>query len=242
MRPLIFLSPARPDFEHNYLALREKEGRVLSDEQVKYLPDAGFDPIWRNEWALRQKTARKMLAYLSGRSFKNALDLGCGNGWFSARLAQIPGLQVTGLDVNQPELEQAVRVFGNTNPSFYYGDILDNIFDEKKFDLIVINASVQYFSDFKGLIIKLLGLLADHGEIHILDSPFYAKSEVTAAKKRSLDYYTSMGFAEMADYYYHHSTNDLASFQAEFLYKPSKNIFFKFLRPAPFPWIRITKA
>src|SRR5258708_7886164 len=128
MTQLTYLSKYNPDFESQYVALRKKEGRLLNDVLVKLLPDAGFDAKWKKEWAVRKKTSDNFINYLSKHSFKQLLDIGCGNGWFSAKLALVPGLQVTGLDVNKDELEQAIRVFGNTNPEYFYGDIFENIF------------------------------------------------------------------------------------------------------------------
>ena len=56
-------------------------------------------------------------------------------------------------------------------------------------DIIIINAAVQYFPDFKRLLEKLLTLIKENGEIHIIDSPFYSEMKWTMPKRRTIDYY-----------------------------------------------------
>src|SRR5437870_3853887 len=118
MEQLVFLSKYKPDFEAVYIEMRKKERRLLSDEQVKHLPHkTTIEKSINNEWKLRAKTFKRFSDYVSKNSFKNILDLGCGNGWFSNKLAAIQKKgKVTGLDMNKQELEQAVRIFGNINP------------------------------------------------------------------------------------------------------------------------------
>ena len=113
------------------------------------------------------------------------------------------------------------------------------VFKEKKFDAIVFAASIQYFASLKDMIKNTLQLLRPDGELHIIDSPFYSFPELLAANQRSRHYYESVGFPEMADFYFHHSLDDLENYDYKILYDPN-SLFNKLLRNKnPFHWICI---
>lgn len=229
------------EFESFYLGLRKSEKRLLSDEEVANLP------ILKNsqhtkEWEKRAGSAKRLTTYFSNIKSGNILDLGCGNGWFTALLAQNKNLEVVGMDVNLDELKQAARIFQKTNLNFLYGDVFQIQFPEKSFDYITVNAVIQYFEDLCLLINRLLDLLKPGGEIHFIDSPFYKQDELTAAKSRTVEYYNGMGFPEMSKYYFHHSWNEISIFDPVVLYeyKSKGKILRLFKNPdMPFPWIKI---
>jgi len=161
-------------FEKDYLNIRNKEGRIFSDEHVSMLPNLPEEHPLHNEWKLRADTLDKFIRYLkSQKGIIKVLDLGCGNGWFSSGLKlAFPELQIYALEVNTAELEQAARLFPDDQITFVHGDIFENIFEPHTFDLIIINSVLQYFPDVKQLINRLLELTSTIGEVHILDSPF----------------------------------------------------------------------
>jgi len=237
---ITFLTPPVP-FEDSYLAVRDKEKRVLSDAQVQHLPQLPASAPHAREWQLRKITLDRFTTYLSSTKFEDALDIGCGNGWFSNALTSYVQGTVTGLDVNQEELEQGQRVFSNENLTFCYGDIFANIFPPSSFSLITLNASIQYFPDLKVLFNTLEEYLRPGGEIHVLDSPFYPEAEVAAAKRRTLDYYTALGYPEMAAYYYHHKTVEIEQLAGKPLYRPKRWQKWMGKPTSPFPWYRITR-
>ena len=149
------------------------------------------------------------------------LDVGCGNGWFMHKTASHVD-RLTGLDINKLELEQAASVLAeHNNVDLKYGDIF-KIEAEPVYDLVLFNASVQYFVDLSALLQRVSEFLTPVGEVHILDSPFYTSSEAASqAKSRTQDYYQKNGVAEMADFYHHHTFQDLAGFQFKILYNPN---------------------
>src|SRR5271157_59561 len=102
----------KPDFEDLYIGVRQQEKRLYTDEQLKNLPDIDSLHIYCNEWKIRKRSGERLIAYL-GRKRRNLriLEVGCGNGWLSAKMAAIPKARVTGLDINQVEIAQANRVF-----------------------------------------------------------------------------------------------------------------------------------
>nr|MDQ3007726.1 class I SAM-dependent methyltransferase [Chloroflexota bacterium] len=94
-----------------YLRLREKEGRLYSDETVARLPVTSARHRLAAEWRARTKSASRLTRYLSARPRQlSILELGCGNGWLSNLLSKA-GHSVVAMDQNRFELKQAARVF-----------------------------------------------------------------------------------------------------------------------------------
>jgi SAM-dependent methyltransferase len=236
------MTAASSSFERHYIDIREKEGRILADEAVLKLPDSPL-PAFRQEWAYRRFATAVFLPYLKKQVRGNILDLGCGNGWFSKLLTLNNSNTVLGLDINMPELEQAVRLFGSDHCRFAYGDIFEVDIPAATYQYIVINSAVQYFPDLPHLLQRLLYLLTPQGEIHLLDSPFYDQTAIAAASLRTKSYYENAGTPEMAAFYHHHSWENLEDFKWKLMYNPN-HWWHKIKRKAGypcaiFPWIRI---
>jgi ubiquinone/menaquinone biosynthesis C-methylase UbiE len=171
------------------------------------------------------------------------LDLGCGNGWLSSLLSQ-SGHFVTGTDVNRLELRQAARVFSsNLNLAFVEAEADLLPFKAQAFDLILLASVIQYFEDLPALLRSLTAYLKPRGEIHIVDSPLYADEELAGAAQRSRDYFSSLGFPEMAEHYFHHLLSVLEEFEYNIPYRPL-TLWLRAKRllgqvDSPFPWIVI---
>ena len=237
-----FLTKEQDSFSEAYTKVREIEGRILTNEAVKRLPY----PLIKNknyqEWQLRQKSTERFISYLKNLNTSvSILDIGCGNGWFTNLMATVSlNNKVIGLDVSIIELEQAARVFNAENMKFVYGDLFKIKEEfENKFDIIIMNACVQYFPDFEALLLQLKAFLKPNGEVHIIDSPFYNPSEIEAAKKRTTAYYKSVDVSDMSANYFHHSKEKIKEF--EVLYSPSKSFFRKIVdkKDSPFMWLRL---
>src|SRR5918993_700350 len=214
--------PRNNSFEEVYLKLRAKENRVHSDDTVRNLPEINHDHPNRREWAMRKKTLKILYSSLSTGSKTNILELGCGNGWLSYNLARSLNANLCAVDVNEKELLQGARVFSDQkNLCFAYANIFDAIFQPNKFDAIILGSSIQYFKNLKELFATLFDLIKSSGTIYIADSPFYATPEkADAGKKRSRDYFDALGFPEMASQYFHHTFNDLKTFNYQIVYHP----------------------
>jgi ubiquinone/menaquinone biosynthesis C-methylase UbiE len=228
-------------FEKKYIQIRTLESRLYTDEELTQLPDIGAAHPHYKEWQLRKRTARRLVHYLSARKKTlEILEVGCGNGWLTHQLAEIPGTRVTGLDINFTELQQAARVFSNDpNLRFIHGDMRSGILEGRRFDYIIFAATIEHFPSLKKILHLSLSFLKNGGEVHIVDSHFCRPEEVKLEERRTLAYYASFGYPEMADYYYHHILDDLRSFHSTILYNP-KAMRNRFLRiKNPHPWVRI---
>ncbi len=246
-------------FEEAYLRLRKKENRIYSDEVVALLPLVPPGHPHASEWKLRAQSSKRLIEYLGNKNklkinsrngattqrgavaqlretFLDILEVGCGNGWLSHRLSMLP-MNVTGCDINQQELQQAVRVFSSFGIRFTETDSVFSV--KNKFDVIVFAASMQYFRSLKDTIEKFSTLLNESGEIHILDTHFYNKINIESARQRTVEYFHRMNADEMTDHYFHHSIEEVKAFKHKFLYNSS----FSFLKNKknPFPWICIYK-
>jgi ubiquinone/menaquinone biosynthesis C-methylase UbiE len=229
--------------EELYLKVREIEGRIYDEKTLQKLPDVDENHRHAKEWILRKKSAEKIARYLS--LFKNhkILDLGCGNGWLSNYLAEKTNNKIFAVDLNLFELKQGMKAFKNCNLNFIYGDIYSKIFTPGSFNFVIIASAIQYFDDLSKLFLQLSSLLKPKGEIHIIDSPFYFKDEVESARKRSKTYYKEIDHPGMADFYFHHTWNELNEFDYKILGKRRTKIIRLFKKPSkvnPFPWIKIT--
>ena len=222
-----------------YLRVREKEGRLYSDEFVKRLPAVPANHPLRSEWNARAASSDRLVGYL-GRFRKRItiLELGCGNGWLSHRIACATNAAVVGLDRDSPELQQARRVFSfPRNLGWLSADIHISPFAGCVFDVIVIASAIQYFADLRSLLGTLIPLLMPHGEIHILDSPLYSEGELPDARERSKRYYEKLGFPGMAARYHHHTLTALDAYNLDWLYTPQRETQGgeDQLRDSPFP-------
>jgi ubiquinone/menaquinone biosynthesis C-methylase UbiE len=227
-------------FETKYFEAREKENRILSLEEIKQLPSLK-NHILSREWKKRIKSTKRLLDYVAKAKPKNVLDLGCGNGWLTLKLAEL-ATSVHGVDVNMAELEQAAIVLSAyKNVRLSYCNVLNDSPPEK-FDIIILSGTIQYFQNIP-LLMKALALLANENtEVHIMDSPFYVAQETENAKHRSDAYYQVIGVPDMSNYYFHHSWNELEGLDFKIAYTPRSLLHNRIFRSlgimdSPFPWI-----
>jgi len=231
-------------FEKSYLALRRKEGRLYSDEEVRRLPTVETSHPYFAEWRIRKESCDKLTRYLRKKNQTlKILDVGCGNGWLGSQLSKIENSDVTGIDINKMELMQAQRIFRNgDNLEFLMADIRDERIQSRKFDIIIFAASIQYFPSFDKIVSLCLQMLNANGEIHIVDSHFYSHSERAVARHRSQEYFESMDSSEMTQHYFHHEVDQLKKYVFKTLSNSSWIRRIVSRHKNRFPWICIMKS
>lgn len=221
-----------------YHAVRTAEERVYDDGDVLHLPTVPRNHRYAHEWKVRRQTLAGIRRYLYRRRPESVLELGCGNGWLTARLAEhLTQTRFCGIDPNQPEIEQARRVFNAvSNVSYKQAGLMDLGDGPEAFDVILIPSALQYFPTLGKPAELLESRLSPGGEIHILDTPLYPDEAARqAAAARSRDYYTQLGFPEMADHYFHHTLTDVSKAFSGNLRQLSFGMFTRH----PFPWLRL---
>ena len=81
---------ANGGFVDLYIALRNAEKRMYSDEALKQLPEVEENNLHRTEWKMRRQTCNRLIEYVKKKSRPlNILEVGCGNGWLSNQLAKV---------------------------------------------------------------------------------------------------------------------------------------------------------
>lgn len=80
------------------------------------------------------------------------LEVGCGPGHLSIRLAREHGMDVTGIDLDPAMIERALANSSASNgdgrlPSFAVGDVASLAFQDGAFDLVVSTLSMHHWAD-----------------------------------------------------------------------------------------------
>ena len=243
---LVPVQQTHKHFELLYMEYRKKINALYSDAQVKELPRAfTFNPH-QSEWNKRAVMVNKFSTYLKKNAqIKKILEVGCGNGWLCHRISNAFQRSVTGLDVSLLDIEQAQRVFKQSNLHFVNGDIFDDSIPIDSFDLIVLSNTIHQFPNLRQLIERCHLFLKSRGELHIFDSPIYKWQEMEKAREQTAEYYESLQLPIMSQLHFHHSWDDLYPFKYRTLYSPQRltNKISNYIKPNsnPYPWIRIKK-
>lgn len=107
-----------------------------------------------------------LLPLISVRDKLRVIDLGCGSGELTARLADaLPGGEVLGLDSSPEMLRQAAEL---ARPGLRFQlETIENLPVEPRWDLIVSHSALQWVPDHPRLIPRLLERLAPGGQIAV---------------------------------------------------------------------------
>ena len=140
---------ARPVWMADYLRVRELEGRLYPDDIVRALPRIPHGHPLEREWRQRADSAARLLGHLSAKRPTRLLDIGSGNGWLTAAIARaLPDAAVTGMELNDLERTQAIRVFADQpNLGFGAGDVTTSPAPAARPETIVLASVIQYVPD-----------------------------------------------------------------------------------------------
>ena len=133
------------------VAGRKVSGGILIGDAAAYDNAVGrllLGPLYRS-------IAADVAAVVSASALDDArvLEVGCGPGRLSIRLARRYGLAVTGLDLDPAMIERAranadrPRTGDGLGPSFLVGDAASLPFPEGSFDLVVSTLSMHHWAD-----------------------------------------------------------------------------------------------
>jgi len=229
------------EFEETYITMRDYEGRLYADADVLKLPNSHIVTPNANEWKIRERSAGKLMKRLRAKEAKNIVDIGCGNGWMINYLSKrLPG-DYCGTEINEVELRQAARLFGNAdNISFLYTDIHQNLFTTGVVDAFILGGVIQYFSNLTQILKILLKALAPGGEIHLIDSPVYSESEVKMAMVRGNLHFEETNHSNMKRFYFYQKWSSITKFNYEIRYDPRsivQTVKRLAMPDSPFPWV-----
>lgn len=113
------------------------------------------------------KMIEELLNSLSVTKCYRILDLGCGKGIISEKLAKRNHGEVVALDLSSKMIELAKAKINNPNVQFVNGDFYE-FRDDKKFDAIICFDAFPHFMDVEGFIAKANELLKEDGLLAII--------------------------------------------------------------------------
>ncbi len=155
-------------------------------------PWASAAPRYRYQ----QRKYEQIMALLPARRFRRALDLGCGLGLLSQRLAERSDA-VLGIDVASAALGHArKRGAGVANLTFAQGDVLDLPVElNGQFDLVVVADTLYYLTPLsddllKALSARLADLLMPGGICLLANHFFFAADPDSKLTRRIHDAFT----------------------------------------------------
>ncbi len=92
----------------------------------------------------------------------DVLDIACGVGYGSAQIAK-KAKSVLGVDINQPSISFANKIFAKENLSYKCANAIEVSFD-KKYDKIISFETIEHIKEDKLFISKIINNLKDDGE------------------------------------------------------------------------------
>ncbi len=96
------------------------------------------------------------------------LDVGCGDGFLAARLAQRVS-DVTAVDVDAPVLQRAQARFATAPTRWVRGDIMTaELPSFDAFDAVVSNAALHHVDDARAALARLAGLVSPGGTLAVI--------------------------------------------------------------------------
>lgn len=152
---------------------------------------------WNPEQYLKFKNEREkpyadLIAGVRGRRFARVLDVGCGTGNLTAKLAdEFGAARVLGVDPSASMLERARAANADPRLEYVHGRFED--FPEtERFDLILSNAAIQWMPDHPAVFAKLRRLLAPGGALlvqmpHNYGEPSHRLAHETACEFPEID-------------------------------------------------------
>lgn len=136
---------------------------TVSDRLDELLQNVG-------DMALKRRT-RRVLEELQLKDGDKVLDLGCGNGYYSYLLSQIPlNLKITGIDSHLNAVEDARAQVPKDKATFIIGFAEKLPFPENSFDKIVMSEIIEHVKDDERVLREARRVLRPRG-ILVLTTP-----------------------------------------------------------------------
>lgn len=113
---------------------------------------------------------RRILWLLEADRAKNLLDIACGNGMITSRIAPHFG-RICGVDFSAPLIAVARRDFHAPNVEYVVGDALELSAGRNQYDCVLIGLAFQYFSTRQAdrLLRRVRSCLKDDGRVVLGD-------------------------------------------------------------------------
>jgi SAM-dependent methyltransferase len=153
------------------------------------------------QYRYQQRKYECLLSMLPKRRYRQALDIGCGLGAFTRKLAPFVD-RVLGTDISAEALQQARKLSANLpNVEYQHHNVLDSFDDNPHFDLIVLADTLYYIdaltdSRLKSITRNLASRLAPGGLILVVNHYFFG---IDAASRDTREIHESFRWATQLD-------------------------------------------
>jgi SAM-dependent methyltransferase len=148
-----WIRSARADSRLN--RLRDEFGAASAFD---HLYSSQNDPFGADlpQYRYQRRKYDSLLSMLPRRPYRNALDIGCGRGALTRKLAPFT-MHILGMDVSIEAINQA-RTLSSDHPNVTYaqGDLIDGSLSEASFDLIVLADTLYYIQPLTDERLKLI--------------------------------------------------------------------------------------
>jgi 2-polyprenyl-3-methyl-5-hydroxy-6-metoxy-1,4-benzoquinol methylase len=135
------------------------DGQPTLQQQEQYWDDRWSRTPRPNDWQSRRgEVVLQLLRELPVTSPK-ILDMGCGTGWFTARLAELGS--VIGVDLSETAIDIARGAFPNV--TYSAGNLLTLPLPEKHFDVVVSQEVIAHVEDQVGYMRRAAEVLRPRG-------------------------------------------------------------------------------
>lgn len=148
-----------------------------------------------DKYAIVQKhMANELYNYLPQKPYKNILEIGSGTGLLTKYLMDIDNKESIDIcDISKEMLLKVEKDFGSDIDNYIYGDI-EEIKLSKKYDLIISNATFQWFNNIDKTLEKLLNSLSEDGILIFSTFGKETYKELTSAFKKEGEFNYSQNF------------------------------------------------
>ena len=107
----------------------------------------------------------KLISIIDNKNIKNILEIGCGTGYVTRSLKEhFPEAKITAVDIAPGMIEYVKSTIPNADIEFVCGDVEEMVLSEE-YDLIISNATFQWFNHFDKTVGKLIGQLGEDGSL-----------------------------------------------------------------------------
>lgn len=110
------------------------------------------------------------------------LDVGCGNGAATIRVARTYGLVAVGVDIDPEQIEAARERAGGADVAFITADACRLPFESGAFDIVATSNATHHIPDWESALRELIRVLESGG--HLVYADFVTPAPVAALAER----------------------------------------------------------